>query len=513
MSTPSVAPARRLSVVDWLIVSLAALGFAFDIYELLMLQFVLRPAVVELVGVDLGHPDFNYWRQMLFFLPMLMGGFFGLVGGYLTDYLGRRRMLTFSILLYAFSAFFAGFSTNIYQLLVWRSLTLVGVCIEFVAAVAWLAELFPNPRQREQVLGYTQAFSSVGGLLAAAVFGILVSVAATLPAVQIPVILQGLVGTISEAGSHAPWRYMLMSGVVPALPLILIRPFLPESPTWLKKKQEGTLRRPSVLQLFSPELRRTTIVTTLMVACGYGVALGCIQQVPQMLSATDPETKQRIYGMPEVGQSVQDAQAELAARIAEVEKSDRPAADKERELNRLRTQLRATPQLVPQGLSSTAGKIQEAGGLAGRFMLAYLAVIVTTRRRLHWCFVMPGLIVAPLAFAYGATTSLNLLYIGIFLVGFFTVAQFSFWGNYLPLVYPLHLRGTGESFAANVGGRILGTSAVMGTTFIEGLMPLDLPPTTRLAYAAAIVAGTLYILNFMLSFFLPEPGDGMTAHD
>ena len=36
---------------------------------------------------------------------------------------------------------------------------------EFVAAVAWLAELFPNPRQREKVLGYTQAFSSIGGLL------------------------------------------------------------------------------------------------------------------------------------------------------------------------------------------------------------------------------------------------------------------------------------------------------------------------------------------------------------
>ena len=39
-----------------------------------------------------------------------------------------------------------------------------------------------------------------------------------------------------------------------------------------------------------------------------------------------------------------------------------------------------------------------------------------------------------------------------------TVAQFSFWGNYLPRVYPLHLRGTGESFAANIGGRLIGTS-------------------------------------------------------
>ena len=35
------------------------------------------------------------------------------------------------------------------------------VSVEFVAAVAWLAELFPDPKRREAVLGYTQAFSSL----------------------------------------------------------------------------------------------------------------------------------------------------------------------------------------------------------------------------------------------------------------------------------------------------------------------------------------------------------------
>ena len=50
---------------------------------------------------------------MLFYVPAIAGGIFGLLGGYLTDRLGRRRVLTWSILLYAFSAFFAGFSTNI----------------------------------------------------------------------------------------------------------------------------------------------------------------------------------------------------------------------------------------------------------------------------------------------------------------------------------------------------------------------------------------------------------------
>ena len=87
---------------------------------------------------------------LLFWIPAVAGGIFGLLGGYLTDRLGRRRVLTWSILLYAFSAFAAGFSTNIWQFLFFRCTTFIGVCVEFVAAVAWLAELFPDPKQREK---------------------------------------------------------------------------------------------------------------------------------------------------------------------------------------------------------------------------------------------------------------------------------------------------------------------------------------------------------------------------
>src|SRR5207244_10568134 len=100
---------------------------------------------------------FNLWRALLFWVPAMAGGVFGLVGGYLTDRLGRRRVLTWSILLYAFSAFAAGFSTSMPMLLVLRSTTFIGVCVEFVAAVAWLAALFPNHAQRERAPGCTQA--------------------------------------------------------------------------------------------------------------------------------------------------------------------------------------------------------------------------------------------------------------------------------------------------------------------------------------------------------------------
>ena len=105
------------------------------------------------------------WFSYIMYASAICGGIFGLLGGYLTDWFGRRRVLTYSILLYAFSALASGFAQTAEMLLVLRCLTFIGVCVEFVAATAWLAELFDHPKQREAVLGYTQAFSSFGGLL------------------------------------------------------------------------------------------------------------------------------------------------------------------------------------------------------------------------------------------------------------------------------------------------------------------------------------------------------------
>lgn len=157
---PDLEPAP-FTFAQGLICFIAAIGFAFDIYELLMLPLIARPALMELGGIRPGTPEFTTWISLLFYVPAVAGGIFGLLGGYLTDRLGRRRVLTWSILLYAFAAFAAGFSTNLYMLLFFRCLVFIGVCVEFVAAVAWLAELFPNPRRREAVLGFTQAFSTL----------------------------------------------------------------------------------------------------------------------------------------------------------------------------------------------------------------------------------------------------------------------------------------------------------------------------------------------------------------
>ncbi len=160
---------------------------------------------------------------------------------------------------------------------------------------------------------------------------------------------------------------------------------------------------------------------------------------------------------------------------------------------------------------------QELGGLLGRFALAFLAVRIVSRRSLLRIFQVPGLILVPLVFLYAAVSNLELLKWGVFVAGFLTVAQFSFWGNYLPRVYPTHLRGTGEELRrqrrrANARER----SRRVVTTQLANVMPGATPPT-KLAYAAALVAFLVYFAGFR-SQLLPAraarkaPGVSSTVH-
>ena len=119
-------------------------------------------------------------------------------------------------------------------------------------------------------------------------------------------------------------------------------------------------------------------------------------------------------------------------------------------------------------------------------------------------FQIPGLIILPITFFWAAGHSVQALQWGIALSGMMTVAQFSFWGNYLPRMYPTHLRGTGESFAANIGGRMIGTSAAYITTTLALSSP-GIGPSAKLAWASGVVAVAVYLIGVVASFWLPEP--------
>lgn len=482
---PVLSPALR-----WLIYVIAAIGFAFDTYELLMLSLIVRPALHDLGGLIPGSAAFSLWLSLLFYLPAVCGGIFGLLGGTLIDRIGRKRVLTLSILLYALASFASGFSTSLPMLLALRCLVFIGFCVEFVAAVAWLAELFPEHRKRESVLGITQTFSSLGALMLALVSGVITAWAAaqpgplafglTLPAVTLPPVALpealGWLGPIENP--RAGWRYTLMSGVIPALPLILVRPWLPESPLWRDRHRAGTLPRPKLAALFAPDLRRTTLVTSVMVTLSFVISFAAVQQMPQL-----------VPGLPDVRAEVAQAQAQAEA------------AGRHEPPRRI-----AAP--IEEGATAEVMKGQGSGSICSRILFVGLTLLILSRQRLLRLLLVPGVVLMPVSFGWLMLDSVPAAQAGAFLVSLLVVAQFSYWGNYLPRVFPLHLRGTGESFAVNVGGRMCGAAFIGLSQALAYWLPVGDDPVVRLSYAIGIVATLAYLANLAMSFRLPEPAVG-----
>lgn len=578
MSSDAVPPLKTYQV--WLVLIIAAVGFLFDTYELLMLPVIAAPAISELLGVPPNNPDVRWWMGALLWLSALCGGVFGLLGGWLIDRFGRKRIMVAAILMYSLSPVAAAFSSDIYTFVFFRCTTFIGVCVEFIAAITWLAELFPDKRKRELAIGWTQAFASVGGLLVTGANQFAVSFADSLPSIPVRPPLD----------PNASWRYTLMTGLIPGLFILLLLPFVPESRVWLQRKRAGTLRRPRFAELFTPALRRTTIVTAILSACAYAAAFGALQMTPTQVvpglgtladerAALQPlrkkaaelntkfnditprlrEEQAAVAGLEEIvndrttagrelrklrervntlTSQLKDApdseRADVERRIQETKERMTPIQDRLNELTRRLDEVTASrPEArglvtdresllaeiganrakqkehddTVKARGNAAQLWQETGGLVGRILLAILLVQIASRRLLLRLFQVPGLVVFPLTYIWLYREAPDAFVYGIFLCGLLTVAQFSYFGEYLPKVFPLHLRGTGGSFATNVGGRMIGTSGGFVTgTLIAPHMPGD--TFTQVATAAAITGATVYLIGLLASFWLPEPADG-----
>lgn len=560
-----VSPGRaRFTNVEWLVILVAIIGFAFDTYELLMLPLIAGPALAEVLQVPPNNPLVTQWVGNMLWITALCGGVFGLIGGWLTDRLGRKTVLAASIMMYSISPVLAAFSTSLGWLLFFRCTTFVGVCVEFVAAITWLAELFPDKRTRELVLGYTQAFASVGGLLVTAANYFSVHYANVLPGLPVP----------EPFNPHASWRYTLMTGLIPAIPIALLLPFVPESPVWLAKRRSGTLRRPSILELFSPQLRRITLVTAGLSACAYGAAFGALQMTPTRiapgladlapqraalkplrdeaaelntrLNELRPQFQQAARELPGF-QEVAGQRGKVRIAMRAARKSLDAAPDPAKagivaqltgltnQLNTLDTELNTVTASRPEAkkllldreriLGQLAGNrekqdpfdtaikargnsvqfYQEMGGLAGRIALALLIAAAMPRRLLLRLFQAPGILVIPLTYLYLFRHEPALFQWGIAVAGFLTVAQFSYFGEYLPKVFPTHLRATGGAFATNVGGRMIGTSAAFVTANLVAPLFKGANTFEQVAVAAAVVGTSVFLIGLLLSAFLPEP--------
>jgi len=290
--------------------------------------------------------------------------------------------------------------------------------------------------------------------------------------------------------------------MLPAVPIALLLPFVPESRVWKERRAAGTLKRPSFGALFSPELRRVTLLTAALSACAYGIAFGALQVT---VSRVTP-------GLPELAPQAR-ALAPLRKEGEALNRSLNAATDPA-ERSRLLAEIKANfanQQPINKDVQRVSNRVQffqEMGGLAGRVALALLLIVGIARRSLLRIFQFPAVVVLPVTYFVLFSKGGDVFLWAYAACGFLTVAQFSYFGEYLPKVFPLHLRGTGGSFATNVGGRMIGTSASLLTTVVIAPMiagGVEAVRPIHIAQAAGWVAASIAVLALALGFFLPEP--------
>ncbi len=433
------ARSTPLTGTQWLILLTAGVGFAFDMYEIVVQAIIVRPLLMELGPFQPGTPVFNSWAGLFLFLPTVIGGLTALAGGYLTDRVGRQRVLVWSIVAYGIAAFCSGFASSLPELIFWRCITVAGSCVEFVAAIAWLTELFPDNRRRDAVLGFTQMGATAGNFMIAGAYYAAVTWGDQLPAIH---------------GAHSAWRYALIFGALPAIPLMLIRPFLPESPKWLARHEAGTLKRPRLREFMEPKLRRVTLVTTGLVACCYALAFGMLQHIPRV-----------VPGLPQVA---------------------------------------ALPRREQEQWVSWVHVHVDTGALLGRVLLTGLVVLFVSRVPMLRWMLWAGLLLFPLVLLGPALQDAEVFKYAVLLAALVVAVQYSFWGNYLPRVFPLHLRGTGESLAISFGARVIAPFMALATPLLSNVMP-GATPTLKLAHSMALIAVLVTLIALVLSRWLPEP--------
>jgi MFS family permease len=220
----------------------SALGYAMDGFDLLILGFMLSAIAVELHLTSAQAGSLVTWT-----LVGAVAG--GVIFGILSDYYGRVRVLTWTILLFAVFTGLCAFAQGYWDLLVYRTIAGLGLGGEFGIGMALAAEAWPASK-RARVSSYV-GLGWQAGVLAAAV---------------VTPILLPLIG----------WRGMFMVGIVPAIIAFAVRYAIGEPPIFVDRIKE---RKGMPLALLVKDWATTKISIGMFILCSvqnfgyYGVMI------------------------------------------------------------------------------------------------------------------------------------------------------------------------------------------------------------------------------------------------
>ncbi len=199
------------------ILALSWAGWLFDFYDLVLFSFLLVP-----IKAALGLSDAE--------LSLLLGASLGatavggVVFGWMADRIGRKPVLSITIVTYSIGTLLCGLAPGLAALLLFRVVTGLGVGGEWATGQTLVGETFPA-KLRARFAAVMQTGAPIGIGLAA--------------------IIGGFVEPLLSAGfgPSLGWRVCFVASAAPAMLVVAIRRLMPESDIWVESRRQGSSSR------------------------------------------------------------------------------------------------------------------------------------------------------------------------------------------------------------------------------------------------------------------------------
>ena len=416
---------REINTDQWRAFYAAFMGWTLDAMDLLLFAFAVG-SIGKVFNLS------ETWVGALFSVTLFSSAFGGALFGIVSDYIGRVKALTYTIIVYSAFTGLSAFSPNIAFLLACRLILGLGMGGEWALGEVLVAEKWPK-EHRGKVIGMVQSGWGLGYILAAILATLIIPYFKAGQSYTIPLL------NVTLDGLDLGWRILFFVGVAPAFLVFYIRRHLDEPEVWKKTsdlRKEGKLGEKSqgftLGQIFGADLIRYTITASVLTSLCMIAYWGLYFWLPQFL-----------------------------------------ASDKGVGLN-----TKGFIWIIPINIGAFIG-CNTFGFISDKF----------GRRPV---FVGYLLVMAVLVWFFGhATTLKTVLILGPF-IGFFGTGFYSGFGAIFSEIFPTRARGTAQGFCYNVGR---GVSAVapplIGFLVDKYGFAIGLTAVSVFAVAAAIVVLTL----------------------
>lgn len=242
--TPGQRWYQGITRYQWTVLTIASLGWMFDVFESQIFVASMHEAMPELLPPDTPEGDQTYYENISFAAFLLGGALGGILFGRLSDRIGRVRTLIYTILLYSSVTCISALSQTWWHMAVTRFFVGMGTGGEWAVGAALVAEVFPK-RARAWSLAIFHGSSVFGTLMAVAAGAFLVP--------------------------NFGWRMGFVLGALPALLVLWVRLSLKEPP---KSAEAAAAPHRRLAEIFQGRLLRHSLIGVSLATVGLATFWG-----------------------------------------------------------------------------------------------------------------------------------------------------------------------------------------------------------------------------------------------